>query len=204
MGLFTEHELKSIELAVEKAESSTYAEIVTVFARQADSYYYIPTLVASMLALISPWALLMTPLWLELFDLLFLQFLVFVVLALVLRFRPVLSRLVPKFTRDKRSSLLARYQFLEQNLHTTENNLGVLIFICELERQVEILVDHGIAAKIDNSVWQKDVDKLIASIAAGETFEGIMACLVDVGDQLAAEFPATKEKSELCNKLVLI
>lgn len=204
MGLFTEHELESIEKSVAEIESGTDAEIVAVYARQADTYYYIPTLVAAVLALISPSILLMTPLWLGLSELLIMQTAVFFVLTMVLRFRPILSRLIPASTRDKRSNLLARYHFLEQNLHITENNLGVLIFISELERQVKILVDHGIAEKINNSVWQKDIDDLTKSIAAGQTFDGIKVCLAAVGDQLAAEFPATKDKNELCNKLVLI
>jgi len=99
---------------------------------------------------------------------------------------------------------MARYQFLEQNLHVTHNNLGVLIYISQLEHQVRILVDHGIAKKIDNSVWEDDVDNLIQRIKVGEPLEGIIDCITTIGNQLAKQFPYTHEKNELCNKLVII
>ena len=204
MSLFTERELKALEQAVTAIEANTDAEIVTVFARQADNYHYIPTLVAAVIALILPWLLLLTPLWLSLPELLMAQVGLFVVLTLLFRFRPLLSRLIPKRARERRCDLLARYQFLEQNLHVTDGNLGLLIFISELERRVQILVDHGIAEKIDNSVWQQDIDDLTARVAAGQAFEGLMECLAAVGSQLSFEFPATGEKNQLCNKLVII
>ncbi|MGB0669206.1 MAG: hypothetical protein ACPGN5_03790, partial [Porticoccaceae bacterium] len=70
MSLFTGRELKALEQAVAAIEANTDAEIVTVFARQADNYHYIPTLVAAVIALILPWLLLLTPLWLSLPELL--------------------------------------------------------------------------------------------------------------------------------------
>ena len=43
---FTEDDFKRIEKSILEAESKTDAEIVAVFARRSDNYYYIPTLVA--------------------------------------------------------------------------------------------------------------------------------------------------------------
>lgn len=204
MSLFTEDDLKRIEKSIQEVESKTDAEIVAVYARQSDNYYYIPTLVAAVLALIAPSLLLMTPYWLEMGDVLSIQAGLFLFLGLVLRLKPLMSRIIPKFTKARRCSLMARYQFLENNLHTTKDNLGVLIFVSELEHQVRIIVDHGVAKKFDNAVWQSDIDCFVQKIKSGQPCEGFIDCITTVGEQLATQFPSTYEKNELCNKLVVI
>ncbi len=132
------------------------------------------------------------------------QFLVFVVLAVALRFRPLLRRLIPRGVRQWRASNLARRQFLENNLHHTEQELGVLIFVSELERYVEILVDRGVAKALPNDVWEAVVDNFAGAVANGDVYEGFDRCLIAVGEVLAEEFPISSEKNELPNHLVLL
>ena len=128
MSFFTEDDFKRIEKSILEAESKTDAEIVAVFARRSDNYYYIPTLVAAVVALVTPSFLMLTPYWLEMGDLLLIQAGLFLCLGLLLRLKPFMSLIIPKFTKARRCNLMARYQFLENNLHTTKDNLGVLIF----------------------------------------------------------------------------
>ncbi len=204
MSLFSKNELEKIEQTVVKLEKRTDAEIVTVHARQSDSYYYLPTLLAAVLAILIPSILSLTPFWLETHEILTIQVITFIVLSILLRLRVILSRLIPKTTRELRSSLMARYQFMEQNLHTTEKNLGVLIFVSELERHVEILVDNGVANKIEDKVWQTHIHSLVQQIKRGNACEGLIECINAIGDVLIIEFPITRNKNELCNKLILI
>lgn len=200
----TEQELTQISRRISEIEARTDAEVVTVLAEQSDDYYYIPTLWAALVGVVMPSVLILLPFWFELIDVLMIQFMVFVVLAVALRFRPLLRRLIPRGVRQWRASNLARRQFLENNLHHTEQELGVLIFVSELERYVEILVDRGVAKALPNDVWEAVVDNFAGAVANGDVYEGFDRCLIAVGEVLAEEFPISSEKNELPNHLVLL
>lgn len=202
--LLTEQELASISQRIGEIEARTDAEVVTVLAEQADNYYYIPTLWAALAGVVTPSVLILLPFWFELVDVLMVQFSVFVVLALALRYRPVLRRLIPLSVRRWRASNLARRQFLENNLHHTQRELGVLIFVSELERYVEILVDRGVSSALPNDVWEVIVNDFVAEIGKGNVYRGFDGCLAAVDDVLAEQFPISSEKNELPNHLVLL
>ena len=202
--LLTEQELTQISQRISEIEARTDAEVVTVLAEQADDYYYIPTLWAALAGVVTPSVLILLPFWFELIDVLMVQFSVFVILAVALRYRPLLRRLIPRGVRQWRASNLARRQFLENNLHHTGQELGVLIFVSELERYVEILVDRGVARALPNEVWETIVNQLVAEVTQGNVYEGFDGCLTSVGDVLAEQFPITSEKNELPNHLVLL
>ena len=203
-SLLTKTQLGAIADQITEIEKATDAEVVTVLAKQADDYYYIPTLWAAMAGVIAPSALLLLPHWLVLSEILLIQVSLFGVLALLLRSPVLLRRLIPKRVRHWRASNLARRQFLENNLHHTEGGLGVLIFVSELERYVEILADRGVAEQISNETWASIVQRFTQKVGQGEVYDGFDQCLQAVGAELAAKFPITTAKNELPNHLVLI
>lgn len=205
MSLLNENELNDVATHISDAEKNTDAELVCVLARQADTYYYIPTLWAALIAMISlPLFIWYSPLWLDMNELLIVQWGIFVIVALLLRIPYIKLLMVPKSVKRRRASNLARHQFLEQNLHCTKQQLGVLIFVSEAERYVEILVDAGIRAKIDDDQWKASIDQMVSQIKAGEVEMGFKNCIGDVGDLLSEFFPATGDKNELENRLVII
>ena len=204
MTLLTESELKQVSEAIDRVERDTDAELVTVLAAQADDYRYIPLLWASLLALLLPGALLFFTGWLAAWQLLLVQWLTFVVLALVFRIPSLTSRLIPRSVRHWRACNLARRQFIEQNLHHTAAGTGMLIFVSEAERYVEILVDQGISSRIDDSVWQSIVDTFTADVRNGEVLKGFLGCIETCGTLLKEHVPATHERNELPNHLVVL
>lgn len=186
-------------------ENNTDAEVVCVLARQADSYYYIPTLWAAMIAIISlPIFVWFSPLWLDIKDLLIVQWGLFIATALLLRIPRLKLLMVPKSVQRRRASNLARRQFLEQNLHCTKQQLGVLIFVSEAEHYVEILVDAGVSEKVGDDQWKTLVDQMTSQIKAGNVEKGFDDCISGVGEVLSAAFPTTNDKNELPNRLVII
>lgn len=189
---------------IAEIERATDAELVTVLAARADDYGYIPTLWAALAAFITPWALHVGPWWLGTTDLLAAQVLTFAVLFFVLRWPPLLVRVIPRSVRVWRASSLVRRQFLEQGLHHTAGETGVLIFVSEAEHYVEILADRGIDRHVDHAKWQAIVDAFTTRVAAGETVEGFLECIDACGALLIEHAPATREKNELPNHLVLI
>ncbi len=195
---------EKVSAAITGAEKLTDAELVTVLAKQSDDYRYIPTLWAALVALFSPGLIALTPFWLELWEIVLGQLSVFILLAVFLRIPAIMFRLIPKPVRQWRASNMARRQFLENNLHHTENELGVLIFVSEAEHYVEIIVDRGISQHVDDSEWQSIVHNLTQKVKNGQTLKGFLDCISSCSDLLQKVAPVTREKNELPNHLIVL
>jgi putative membrane protein len=204
MNMLNKQELEQVAAAIAAIEGKTDAELVTVLASRADSYLYIPTLWAAMTALLLPALIKLTPFWLVAEDLFILQWIIFAVLAVVLRWQPLMMRLVPKQVKYWRAENLARRQFLENNLHHTAGETGLLIFVSEAEHYVEIIADRGIDKFISQDQWQSIVDAFVTQVKAGNTVAGFTQCINSCGELLEQYVPATKMKNELPNHLVII
>ena len=185
-------------------EATTDAEVVLVLARRADNYLYAPTLVAAIAGMLIPLISIYWPFWLDTNELVFVQATVFICLALLFRI-PVLQRkLVPKRTKFFRASNLAMRHFLAEGVHTTKNNLGIMIFVSEFERYIEIIADHGITKKIGDDTWSKAVDLAIPLLQQNNAFNAFTSVLREVGGILQDRFPITEEKEELPNHVILL
>ncbi|MES1951036.1 hypothetical protein S4A8_09265 [Salinisphaera sp. S4-8] len=204
MTLLNDQERNQVAEAITAVERNTDAELVTVLAERADDYAYIPLLWAGLLALILPGALLFFTVAIDASLLLLLQWGVFVVLALLFRLPGVTTRLIPRHIRHWRAANLARRQFLEQNLHHTDDATGMLIFVSEAERYVEIIVDRGISAHVPDEQWQAIVEAFTARVRIGETLTGFTECIAACGEKLALAVPATHERNELPNHLIVL
>ncbi|MCT8467279.1 TPM domain-containing protein [Chromohalobacter canadensis] len=204
MALLSDSEQQQVRDAITHIERDTDAELVTVLAPQADDYTYIPLLWAGILALLIPGAINYFPQWLGASELLIVQWACFAVLALVFRLPAVTTRLIPRRVRFWRAANLARRQFLEQNLHHTEAGTGMLIFVSEAERYVEILVDRGISSRLDDETWQGIVSTFTQQVKQGQTLQGFLSCIESCGEHLREHVPATHERNELPNRLVVL
>ncbi|MGE4439834.1 TPM domain-containing protein [Achromobacter sp.] len=204
MTLLSESELQQVAGAIERIERGTDAEVVTVLAARADDYRYIPLLWASLIALLVPGAALFFTGWLGAWQLLLVQWATFVVLAWLFRSPVLTSRLIPRAVRHWRAGNLARRQFIELGLHHTDADTGVLIFVAEAERYVEILVDRGVAGRIDNAAWESIVATFTERVKQGQVLEGFLGCIEASGALLAQHVPKTHERNELPNRLVLL
>ncbi|MDH0801394.1 MULTISPECIES: TPM domain-containing protein [Pseudomonas] len=204
MALLTEHEQRQVAEAIARVEKTTDAELVTVLAARADDYAYIPLLWASLIALVVPGVVHYLSGYLTMYTLLVAQWVTFIVLCLVFRLPKVTTRLIPRSVRHWRASNLARRQFLEQNLHHTVGSTGVLIFVSEAERYVEILVDDGISKRLDDSNWDAIVQAFTQQVKQGQTLAGFIACVEACGELLKVHVPVTQTRNELPNRLVVL
>jgi putative membrane protein len=202
--LINEQQQAKVQAAIEAAESNTDAELVTVLAGQSDDYYFIPTMWAALIALVTPALLLQTSLWLDQTDMLWIQVIEFMVLAVLFRWQPLKLALVPKRVKYTRAALVAKQQFLAQGLHHTQAETGVLIFVSEAEHYVEILADRGINNLVPDDAWSNIVDDLLGQIKAGNTEAGLIGAISACGALLADKVPATHDQDELPNHLVII
>ena len=204
MALLAQDATARISAAIQAVEQTANAELVTVLARKADNYYYIPTLWAALMAMATPLVLIFSPFWLEPLDIFLAQSVVFVLFAGLGRIPAVTAKLIPRAIRFYRAQNLARRQFLEQNLHRTDKAMGVLIFVSEMEHFVEILADQGVSAHVDDSQWQTIVDEFTHHVSTGEVERGFLRAVEQCGALLQQVAPATSAKDELPNHLVLL
>lgn len=204
MTLLNKSDQEAVTAAINEVERETDAELVTVLTAQADNYNYIPLVWAGILALLVPGIGNYFGSWFGADMLMLVQWGTFVLLSLLFRMPGINTRLIPRQVRYWRASNLARRQFLEQNLHHTEGGTGMLIFVSEAERYVEILVDQGIADVLDNSVWESIVADFSEKVRQGQTRQGFLDCIAVCGKLLKEHVPATHERNELPNHLVIL
>jgi len=190
MGFLNESEKEQLRKAIRAAEARTHGEIVAVIARTSGDYYYYPTLWAALIAIVSPTLLLALPVGFGPLGIVELQLVVFGVMALVLRWPPIKMRIVPQAVQRLHASRRAREQFHAQNLHTTRERTGVLLYVSVAEHHVELLADAGIHARVPAGTWDQVVDKLTARVKTGQIGEGFIEAVNTVGAQLATHFPA--------------
>lgn len=189
---------------IKDVESRTDAEVVTVLAREADNYLYISTLWAAFLALLLAPLMQFLPWWIEYKQAFTLQWVLFIALAVLFRWRPLTMRLVPRKVKYWRAANLARREFLEQELHSTRGRLGLLIFVSRAEHYVEILADRGLAEQITDESWQEIVEQFIREIKRGKTGEAFVHCIEKCGELLEEAAPVSEIKNELPNHLVIL
>lgn len=204
MTLLSKSDQKAVTAAINDVERETDAELVTVLTAQSDNYAYIPLVWAGILALLVPGIANYFGGWFGADILLLVQWGAFILISLLFRMPGINACLIPRQVRYWRASNLARRQFLEQNLHHTKGATGMLIFVSEAERYVEILVDQGIADVLDNAVWEGIVARFTAQVRQGQTRQGFLDCIAACGKLLKEHVPATHEHNELPNHLVIL
>ncbi|MET1080582.1 MAG: hypothetical protein ABWY06_21430 [Pseudomonas sp.] len=204
MALLNEQEQRQVAQAIAAVERTTDAELVTVLAARADDYRYAAPLWAALLALLVPGLVNFYALWLDARYLWLLQLACFAGVTLLLQLPALNRRLVPRRLRHWHAANLARRQFLEQRLHHTDGATGILIFVCEAERYVEILVDRGIARHLPDASWQAMVARFTQQVGQGQTLQGFLDCIAGCGELLAQHLPASHERNELPNHLVIL
>jgi putative membrane protein len=204
MSMFSNEEKARVSEAIGRAERKTAGEIVVVVAAASDDYLFVPVLAGAFAGLLVPWLLIFfTPLGLAAIYLT--QLCVFLGVSLAALPRRVRTALAPKPIKRLRARRHAMEQFLAQNLHTTSQRTGVLIFVSVAERQVEIVADAEIDRRVAAGTWQAIVDELTAALAKGEAANGLIAAVAAVGAHLAQHFPPeTRDHNELPDHLIVL
>ena len=199
-----EYERRQVAEAIARVERRTDAQLVTVLARRADDYAYLPLLWAAVLALAVPGLMHWLLGWPGIRGLLVANVLLFIALCLLLRSPRLAAWLIPAALRRWRASRLARQQFREQNLEGTEGATGVLIFVAEAERHVEILVDLGIDRHLHAQARAALVTRFTEQVRQGRTLQGFVECIDACGELLCEHVPRTHARNELPNRLVIL
>lgn len=88
----------------------------------------------------------------------------------------------------------------------TEYNNGVLIYLLLADRDVEIVADRGVHARLGQAVWEAVCQEMEAAFRQGKFEEGVIAGIRSVGRHLAQHYPPAdgSKINELPDRPVLI
>jgi len=102
--------------------------------------------------------------------------------------------------RERAQDLFARLRVWD-----TEHNNGVLIYLQLIDRQVEIIADRGIAARVPPAQWEAVCRGMEQAFRHGAYRDGAVAAVERIGAILAEHFPAgAEERNELPDQPLLI
>jgi uncharacterized membrane protein len=87
----------------------------------------------------------------------------------------------------------------------TEHNDGVLIYVLLADRDVEIVADRGIAAKVGHDAWQAICRDMEQAFRTGDHARAVESGVGAVNDLLALHFPRRGgERNELSDRPVIL
>ena len=87
----------------------------------------------------------------------------------------------------------------------TERNTGVLIYLLLADRDVEIVTDRGIHAKVGSQEWEKICRTMETAFKQANYEEGVLSGIQAVTQHLVEHFPAVGDgQNELLDKPVVL
>ncbi|MDR2194982.1 MAG: TPM domain-containing protein [Gallionellaceae bacterium] len=85
--------------------------------------------------------------------------------------------------------------FSQLRVWDTEHNNGVLIYLLLADRNVEIVADRGIDAKLGQAAWETICAEMEVAFRAGEFERGVIAGVRSISAMLAQHYPHNGVKS---------
>jgi putative membrane protein len=189
--LFSKADLDRIERATAEAERLTSGEIVPYIVERIDDHgearwcgatlgALFAALIAGVLHLIGGFWGGAGVLWITL------PTLVGAGAGYLVAGREAVSRwLVPADTLDRLTRARAAEAFLDEEIFTTRDRTGILIFLALAEHRAAVVADEGINREVPQALWDGIVVDLVAGMKAGEAAEALQHAVVRCGEILA-------------------
>ena len=101
---------------------------------------------------------------------------------------PLFPLLAGRTARERAIEVFSRLRIWD-----TEDNAGVLIYLLLANRQVEIVADRGIHARVGTAAWDAICGEMQSAFSAGRFEAGAILGIEAISDLLAAHFPPGDE-----------
>ncbi len=178
---------------VREIERTTDAELVIVVRARSGNYAHADYLFGALVSLVVLLFLLFSPLAFHEYWVPIDVVLAFVAGAFISSRSNSLRRL---FSRAKLRSQLVRTaaaaMFYEAGIANTNAEMGVLIYLSLLERQLELIADRGVLKKVPAQDWNRELFEL-HQVGARPDPQAFQAAVQNLGKLLATHVPATGE-----------
>ncbi|MEX0635413.1 MAG: TPM domain-containing protein [Ferruginibacter sp.] len=94
--------------------------------------------------------------------------------------------------------------FLKLKMEQTDHRNGVLLYIAIKHHELALFADEGIYNIAGKTFWDKEVDTIITNFKQHKLVEGIIQCVLEVGEALHQSFPyiLNEDKNELPDDIV--
>jgi uncharacterized membrane protein len=86
--------------------------------------------------------------------------------------------------------------FARLRVWDTEENSGVLIYLQVVDRDIEIVADRGISARVGQAQWDAICRRMEEAFRARRYEEGVLEGVAEITTLLAAHFPARRENPD--------
>ena len=217
---FNEQDFEDIKNAVTEQEKNTSGEIVLAIAPESSNYAFWKLLTALFAALIVVGCLI--PFTNQIYSYIDLIFMpkrtwvlttVYVLSGVLVAFIVYLLYNIPAFNRRviplaaRRTAVNNRAlrHFVQSGVYKTSGQTGILIFISYFEREIRILADSGINAKVSQDLWNIVADEMTDSLTKGRVKEALLGAINRCGELLSQNFSAdSASKNELPDGLVIL
>lgn len=178
---FSEEQKEQIKAAIIDLESHSSGEIVPYFAHKSDDYQearwksaVVLSVFGAMLLAIASYS------WMLPFAVTPLEDAIYIaILMLIGYFIPVLFPSMIRFLLNddqlhSRVMNRALAIFLQEEVFSTRDRTGVLIYISELEHEVVVLADAGLNAKVSKEDWERVTQLVVDGIKNREVDKGLI------------------------------
>mgnify|MGYP002566176803 CR=1 FL=1 len=91
--------------------------------------------------------------------------------------------------------------FADLKMHKTALRNGVLIYVALEDKQLAILGDAGINAKVPDHFWDDIKNNMIEKFKSGQICEGVCEAVLTAGQQLKVFFPIRQTMSTNCRTI---
>jgi len=208
----TDMDRKRVADAVTAAEQGTNGEIVTILTERSDAYHdsALHYAILAMLAVVAVFAIWPqaleakialfrggwagTPDWhVNLFALMVIEVIVFLLMRFALAWMPLRLALTPRATKRRRVRRRAVQYFKVGAERRTARRVGILLYLSRDERMAEIVADETIHRAVPAERWGDAMLALIAEVRQGRVAEGMAAAVGQIGAILAEGLPKTAD-----------
>ena len=179
-----------VKAAMTAAEARTKARFVLTVLTKRDRYTLYPVIWAALAALVAGGVLSWFLPQVSLREGFVVQVAAFLLLSILFEWRPLRPFLAPPAVRRHHASQFAHREFAARILAHPERVGGILLFISEAERYVELLADARTHNAAGEAEWNRIVGQFVARMRAGAPVEAVIDAVNGCAEVLERHHPS--------------
>ena len=209
--ILSDAERASLDNLIAKAEEKTGKQIVLATVKRSDNYTEIPWKAFALGSSVTGFVVFITDLFLPWWvtDTVILFSVAAIIgagalLALVALIFPFFARLFVSGNRkETEARQYAESLFLSRELFATEGRRGILLLVCQFERQVVILPDIGVRDQLKPEVMNIIISKMTRFLKKQETGNALETGLNELMQVFNYSVQTGPVKNELSNDIIV-